>query len=498
MKKMFGKKLKEPTQDEARDALEASGLPTKYSNSRTSKFSQYSDYASHLNATGGRGTAPPPGANPYALNAGGPSAGGNPYGGPPANGYGGNQPPAQYGSQPQAQQQRPMGRASPAPTYRTTASASPYATAESDYNNRYNGNRLAPQTTTDTFEASKNQLFGDAAQAPPAQNSRYNNNNDNSYAGTPNRAALFGAAVGNGSVAGSKPLQSSAASISPDDELLMTSTELEQRNPQSRYTQGGSYGAGANDSYGANGFNGGAGNDSDRDSEDEDVEAIKTQMRFTKKASVNVAQEALMSAARAEESGRNALGMLGAQGERISNTERSLALAATQNKIAEEKARELKTLNRSMFAVHVGNPFNSKRRLMEQEDRIKNDRRMEQEGREDRRATAYKSQQRVMGGLGGKGLLAHTETAQKYAAQRNHNERSKYTMEGDSEDEDLENQIDHSLDALKSASSRLHGLAETANQEIRDQNARLDQIANEADTLDVGVHLNTNRLMNIR
>ena len=43
---------------------------------------------------------------------------------------------------------------------------------------------------------------------------------------------------------------------------------------------------------------------------------------------------------------------LGAQGERIHNTEKNLDLASSQNRIAEEKARELKTLNKSMFAVY--------------------------------------------------------------------------------------------------------------------------------------------------
>jgi hypothetical protein len=47
---------------------------------------------------------------------------------------------------------------------------------------------------------------------------------------------------------------------------------------------------------------------------------------------------------------------LGAQGERIHNTEKNLDLASSQNRIAEEKARELKTLNKSMFAVYDSPP----------------------------------------------------------------------------------------------------------------------------------------------
>jgi hypothetical protein len=53
----------------------------------------------------------------------------------------------------------------------------------------------------------------------------------------------------------------------------------------------------------------------------------------------------------AEETGRSTLERLGAQGESIHNTEKNLDLASNQNKLAAEKARELKTLNRSMYVI---------------------------------------------------------------------------------------------------------------------------------------------------
>lgn len=69
-----------------------------------------------------------------------------------------------------------------------------------------------------------------------------------------------------------------------------------------------------------------------------------------KQQDVSSTRNALRLAAQAEETGRDTLGRLGAQGERIHNTERNLDLSANQNRLAEEKARELKTLNKSMFA----------------------------------------------------------------------------------------------------------------------------------------------------
>ncbi|KAF5092325.1 hypothetical protein D0Z03_002921 [Geotrichum reessii] len=478
MKKLFSKKPKELTPEERQEELQSAGIPTKYNSSRTSKFSQYSDYANHLNAARGQ-TIPGPNQNPYAA-APAPSA-----------------PPSGYPSQPQQSpyggymQQQPSGNNgyngyntnSPAPSYHSNApmnsNPSPYSSAQNDYNQRYNGNQLAPQASVDTLQANKNQLFGDVAQQQQQQQSRYES--------APSRAALFGAAVGTGT-------GSTAANqtVTEEDELNMTSSELEKiqgpstsRFTANRYTS--SSNGGGSDQYEN------SAEPEEINSEDEDVEAIRQQVRFLKKDTVNETRNALQSAARAEESGRNALGMLGAQGERIANTERSLALAETQNKIAEEKARELKTLNRSMFAVHVKNPFTAKRNLQMKEEAIKNEKRMEQIHREEQRAISYQSQQRVTDGL-----LTHTSTAQKYAAQRRGVDRSKYMVgDGDSEDEEMEAEIERNLDSLSHAASRLNKLALTANAEIIEQNKRLDHIADTTDKLDMNVHLNTTRLSNI-
>lgn len=146
-----------------------------------------------------------------------------------------------------------------------------------------------------------------------------------------------------------------------------------------------------------------------------------------------------------------------------------------------------------MFAVHVKNPFTAKRNLQMKEEAIKNEKRMEQIRREEQRHVSYQSQQRVT-----EGLLTHTSTAQKYAGQRRGVDRSKYMVgDGDSEDEEMEGEIERNLDSLSHAASRLNKLALTANAEIVEQNKRLDHIAEKTDTLDLNVHLNTTRLSNI-
>lgn len=237
----------------------------------------------------------------------------------------------------------------------------------------------------------------------------------------------------------------------------------------------------------------------EQDQEDEDVEAVKQQIRFTKQQSAASTRNALRHAAEAEESGRNTLGMLGSQGERLYNIHSTLALATTQHKIAEDKAKELKTVTRSMFAPHVSNPFNSKRRAQEKEDKVRRERAVAQVEREQRRRDAYDSQQRVVGALDGTevgGKSKHRkEMMSKYGSRPG---RDRYQFEADEEDDILEDEIDNNLDELSGAASRLKKLGLAMNEEVEQQNTKLDQIAEQTDDLDISVHLNTARLAGIR
>lgn len=450
MKKMFGKKNKELTPEQHRELLEEAGVPVKGKNKRGTKFGQYSDHAQQL-VSGGAGQPPPPGGgNPYA-NA--PPPGGNPYAG--QQGAGGGPPP---GSNPyagaQLNYQPSVASTNPPPSYRTmdnqppppSNGPSPYASAENSYNTRFG-----------SVSAGAVAGAGAGAGAASAETDERRNELFKGYNPPAN---------GNGGLPGRSTMSSPA---NDDDEEIIRPASANNGNT---------------DSYGNE--------EKEMDSEDEDVEAIKGQMRFTKQQSAQSTRNALRIAAEAEESGRNTLGMLGSQGERLANTEHNLSLASTQNKIAEEKARELKKLNRSLFAIHASNPFSAKRRLQEKEQQIKAEHRQGQIEREARRQTAYDSSQRVQNGLKGK-----SELAQKYK-QRNTLERSKYQFEADSEDEDIENEIDDNLDGISAAVGRLNKLAVTTNDEVNRQNERLDVIADSTDNLDINVHLNTSRLANIK
>jgi protein transport protein SEC9 len=142
--------------------------------------------------------------------------------------------------------------------------------------------------------------------------------------------------------------------------------------------------------------------------EEEEVTASKQEIRFIKQQDVASTRNAYRIAAMAEETARQTMARLGSQGESIHNTERNLDLASNQNRLAAEKARELKTLNRSMFAVHVANPFTSSKRIREHEEKVLSDNQRDREERDALRQQAWDTnsrQQKLVGDIGKGGLL---------------------------------------------------------------------------------------------
>ncbi|KAL1594688.1 Protein transport protein S9 plasma membrane t-SNARE [Nothophoma quercina] len=250
----------------------------------------------------------------------------------------------------------------------------------------------------------------------------------------------------------------------------------------------GSYGGASSGGYGAYG---------DREltaeeQEEEDIGATKQEIKFMKQQDVSSTRNALRLAQQAEETGRDTLARLGAQGERIHNTERNLDLASTQNRIAEEKARELKTLNKSMFAMHVSNPFTASSRRQARDDKIMENHHRDREARDATRRAAWESSarqdnnQRAVQGAGAgakKSSLA---------------ERAKYQFEADSEDDEMENEIDSNLDALHGAAKRLNQLGRAMGDEVDTQNKHIDRIIGKTDKVDDQIAMNRARLDRIK
>lgn len=230
--------------------------------------------------------------------------------------------------------------------------------------------------------------------------------------------------------------------------------------------------------------------------EDEAVDEIKQEIRFTKQSSVASTRTTLKMAQDAELSGMNTLGMLGHQSEKLNNVERNLDLLKVQNKIADDKVAELKKLNRSILAVHVSNPFNSKRRQREREEKIKNRKIEEKLMQEHTSQQLSNSTQRIEGALRGNDQI--NTVREKYQRQQILDRSKKYQFENDEEDDMMEVEIDRNLDQIQQVSGRLKKLAIATGDELDSQQSRVRKIEDSTDDLDIKIHLNTTRLSGIR
>ncbi|OXV10839.1 hypothetical protein Egran_01400 [Elaphomyces granulatus] len=277
--------------------------------------------------------------------------------------------------------------------------------------------------------------------------------------------------------------------------------EQQQTGPPPPYTVGTGPSSGAADGYG--GYDGGYANTGTyqerqltaEQEEEEDVQATKQEIRFIKQGDVSSTRNALRVAAQAEEAGRNTLARLGAQSERILDTEKSLDIASSQNRIAEEKARELKTLNRSMFAVHVSNPFTSSQRQKELDRQVLDTHREERSTREGTRQESFQTTQRME-----RTFREIEREANKTSGKtkKNLSERAKYQFEADSEDETMEDEIEQNLDLLSGAAGRLNGLARATGDELDKHNKHLERITGKSDYVDDQITMNRSKLDRIR
>lgn len=128
--------------------------------------------------------------------------------------------------------------------------------------------------------------------------------------------------------------------------------------------------------------------------------------------------------------------------------------------------------------MHVSNPFTASKRREARDQAIMDTHRKEKQQREDTRAAAFESQQRQQQtqrtmGRGGPGGNKAANLA----------ERSKYQFEADSDDDEMENEIDANLDALHGAAGRLKGLAGAMGKEVDEQNRHISRITDKVSLL---------------
>ena len=205
--------------------------------------------------------------------------------------------------------------------------------------------------------------------------------------------------------------------------------------------------------------------------EEAEYQAILAEKRKIQQDSASSVNRSVQMARQANEVGQATLARLGAQGERLHNTEHHLNLAANQNKIAQDRAAELKTLNRSMFAVHVGNPFTSKQRQQKADEEVINRHRAEREQREATRRGGYAANQRMEGNFKdiNRAAMPRTRAGKK--------DYGKFNLDDeDDEARQLEDQIDDGLDELGGQVRMLNMVGRAIGKEVDSQNNQIDHI----------------------
>ncbi|CCE65311.1 hypothetical protein TPHA_0K01780 [Tetrapisispora phaffii CBS 4417] len=235
-----------------------------------------------------------------------------------------------------------------------------------------------------------------------------------------------------------------------------------------------------------------------RAEEEEVIDELKQEIKFTKQASVASTRNTLKMAHEAEMAGMNTLGMLGHQSERLNNIENNLNLMKVQNKTADDRVSELKNINRSIFAIHAKNPFTSKRRQMEKEERLRARKIEENLINERTNQTMYNSSQRIESTFNGLYEAPVSETRERYARDAILERSKKYQFENDEEDDAMEVEIDKNLDRVQQVSGRLKKLAVAVGDELDSQKDRINNIEDNAEDLDIKIHMNTIRLANVR
>jgi hypothetical protein len=209
----------------------------------------------------------------------------------------------------------------------------------------------------------------------------------------------------------------------------------------------------------------------EEEQEEADYQAIVAEKRQVQSESVASVSRSVQMARQANEVGRATLARLGAQGERLHNTEKNLDLAANQNKIAQDRAAELKTLNGSMFAVHVGNPFTSKQRQAKADEDIMTRHRSEREQREATRRDGYAATQRMEQNMRQFGNTGSSRQGRK-------KDYGKFNLEDEEGADELEDQIDDGLTELEGQVKMMNMVGRAIGQEVDVQNGQIDRIMN--------------------
>ncbi|KAJ3475178.1 hypothetical protein NLI96_g12009 [Meripilus lineatus] len=235
---------------------------------------------------------------------------------------------------------------------------------------------------------------------------------------------------------------------------------------------------------------------------EEDVEGIRQQLRYTKQESVNSTRNALRLAREAEETARNTLGRLGDQSEKLANTERHLDIAKGHSQRAEDKTDELKQLNRSIFRPVI--TFNKDAKRAAQDAKVQQRYDEERDEREKAMSDIRETHDRLgqasnygrRGGNDEGGVAGRYRSEAQSSARKE--QRKRFQFDATASDDDMEDEIDGNLDEISDMTKRLKALGSAMGEELDRQNDRIGRITEKTDGLDNRIFRNTKRLEKIK
>ncbi|KAI8461898.1 hypothetical protein BY996DRAFT_6642265, partial [Phakopsora pachyrhizi] len=231
------------------------------------------------------------------------------------------------------------------------------------------------------------------------------------------------------------------------------------------------------------------------DDEEEEVEAIKQQIKFTKQETLSSTRNALRIAREAEETARNTMNRLGDQSDRLANTENHLDLAKSHAARADDQQKEIVALNRSIFRPNL--TFNKKAKRDAHEQKLLARHEEEKAEREEVRRHQMESRERTAGTMRAMEEDARNKKSSGGGLRSRLAEKSKYQFENTASDDELEDELDDNLDEISGLTSRLNMMSKTMGQEIDSQNRKLESMSTKTDKLDNRIHGQTERLKRI-
>ncbi|KAI8965274.1 hypothetical protein F5Y11DRAFT_313516 [Daldinia sp. FL1419] len=230
--------------------------------------------------------------------------------------------------------------------------------------------------------------------------------------------------------------------------------------------------------------------------EEVEVDSLKQQIKQERLATVQTTQNIARTADTLLDSATQVVARLGGQTERLNHTEALIDKGSFASREAEQSTKKLKSLNRSMLAVHVGNPFTASKRQREIEQRALDEHRSEREIRETTRKEGYVGNQRMEATFREAEASANNHVWKKQTAA----ERSKYEFE-DEDDEEMnaqEDAIDDNMELTARRIATVNKLAHSVSDLLDTQNKTIDRIGSKSDQLSDETVVHTRRLQSIR